>query len=211
MNKSKCGAKTASGKPCKKAPMANGRCYKHGGATPKGINSPNFKHGRHSKYLPKGLLTAYESASKDPDLLSVRAEIALMDVMLSGLLPKLGTADNGKSWQDLKKTMRDIRQAVAHNDPTLLKDGLNQIDGIINANISYYETEREIKDTVESRRKLVETEQKIALQGERAIGVEQLMVLMSQVLHVIQSVVTEDKQRRAIAIGLQELISLPPS
>ena len=28
-----CGAKTRSGKPCKAKAMANGRCYKHGGAS----------------------------------------------------------------------------------------------------------------------------------------------------------------------------------
>jgi hypothetical protein len=100
-------------------------------------------------YLPKELSSIYQDASQDTELLSVRAEIALMDVMLSGLLPKLNTTESGQVWQ-------------------------------------------EIRATIDTRRKLVESEHKMALQGQRAIGIEQLMVLMSQVLNVIQSVVTDD-------------------
>jgi hypothetical protein len=30
--------------------MANGRCKLHGGKTPGGVNSKNFKHGKYSIY-----------------------------------------------------------------------------------------------------------------------------------------------------------------
>lgn len=44
-----CGAKTRSGESCKRAPMRNGRCYLHGGASLGGYAHPNFKHGLYSK------------------------------------------------------------------------------------------------------------------------------------------------------------------
>lgn len=45
-----CGAKTRSGKLCRSWAMANGRCKLHGGKTPGGVNSKNFKHGKYSRY-----------------------------------------------------------------------------------------------------------------------------------------------------------------
>ena len=47
----RCGAKTRSGKPCRTASMANGRCRMHGGPSPgppKGSQN-NYKHGYYSR------------------------------------------------------------------------------------------------------------------------------------------------------------------
>src|SRR5258708_37054514 len=43
-------------------------CYHHGGKTPRGIASPNFKHGRYSKSLPARMRERYEEALADPHL-----------------------------------------------------------------------------------------------------------------------------------------------
>ncbi len=46
----RCGAHArTTGKPCKKAAMANGRCRNHGGRSPKGKDSPRYKHGFRTK------------------------------------------------------------------------------------------------------------------------------------------------------------------
>lgn len=51
-----CGAKTRSGTPCQRKPVAGGkRCKLHGGASLRGAESPTIKHGRYSKYLRQSL------------------------------------------------------------------------------------------------------------------------------------------------------------
>lgn len=76
-----------SGERCKK-PAMRGRtvCRSHGGATPRGIASTNFRHGRWSKDLPAQLASRYEEARHDPELLSLRDEIALVDAQISTVL-----------------------------------------------------------------------------------------------------------------------------
>lgn len=212
-----CGSKLSKGKVnkwginfcCARPMKAHNRCKKHGATTPKGVNSPNFKHGRHSKYMPTELLRVYDETTQDPQLLSLRAEIALMDALLAGLLPKLDTGESGKAWDTVKKLVKEVRVAYQKMDDARVMETLHDMEDLANQRILHYETHKEIKDTVDSRRRLVETETKISMQNERAISVEQLMLLMSQVLGVIQSVVTDDKQRYAIALKLQELISVP--
>ena len=132
----------------------------------------------------------------------------LMDALLAGLLPKLDTGESGKAWDKAKALVKDVRLAYRKMDDARVMETLHDMEDLANQRILHYETHKEVKDTVDARRKLVETETKISMQNERAISVEQLMLLMSQVLGVIQSVVTDDKQRYAIAVQLQDLISL---
>lgn len=73
----RCGAKTKTGGRCQRSPMPNGRCYRHGGATPVGSALPQFKHGRYSVLAKeiKGLGAHYERALSDPNLLTLQDEI----------------------------------------------------------------------------------------------------------------------------------------
>ncbi len=48
----RCGAHArTTGKPCRKAAMANGRCRNHGGKSLSGKGSPSFKHGCRTKQV----------------------------------------------------------------------------------------------------------------------------------------------------------------
>lgn len=81
-----CGAKTRSGEPCKGKPMLNGRCRMHGGSTPSGIALPQTKTGRYSKYLPDNIRDRYHQALGDNELISLRDEIALVEVQIVATL-----------------------------------------------------------------------------------------------------------------------------
>lgn len=214
-----CTAKSKrSGKQCERDAMKGKEvCYMHGGKTPRGFDLPQTKTGRHSKYLPTGLLNIYTDSQADPELLSVREDIHLIDALLNFKLQQLLDSDGNrnvsslKAWETAKKQIVEIRKAYKSENYGALEAGLTVLDELANGAILYYETEREIKDDIERRRKLVETEQKITLQGERAISAESVMLLMAQVLDVIKTVVTDDRQRFAIATGLQSLISVGQS
>lgn len=98
-----CGAKTRSGGKCQNSPMPNGKCRLHGGMSLGGVNSPAFKHGRHSKYLPKGLLEQYKTALADPDLLNLHDEIALIDARLAQVLAKIEAGgESAEAWERLQ-------------------------------------------------------------------------------------------------------------
>jgi hypothetical protein len=113
-----CGAKTRSQGRCQRAPMPNGRCYKHGGATPVGPALPQFKHGRYSVLAKdiKGLGEHYQRALDDPDLLSMHDEIALVDGRLSQLLDKVKTGGPRASldgiWPHLEALIENRRKLV---------------------------------------------------------------------------------------------------
>jgi len=89
--------------------MENGRCNLHGGKQPRGIASPNFKHGLYSRHLhvPESLKAQYERLRADPTVLAGRADLALAYCMLELSLAAVGDVpDAGESVEreDLEKT-----------------------------------------------------------------------------------------------------------
>jgi hypothetical protein len=90
--RSQCGAKTRSGEPCKRPPVAGRtRCRQHGGASLAGVCSPRFKHGRRSRYLKHltgSLAAGYRAALADPRLLELTEDVALVTARIGELLAK---------------------------------------------------------------------------------------------------------------------------
>jgi hypothetical protein len=56
--------------------------------------------------LPVGLREAYERAARDPDLMSLRGEITLLQARLMELAGRLGTGENTALWPQLQAAWR---------------------------------------------------------------------------------------------------------
>jgi hypothetical protein len=91
-----------SGERCKRW-VTPGRdvCRFHGGKVPRGPALPQFRHGRYSRFLPSRLAATYQTAAKDPELLSLRRELALVDARLDDLLQRVDTGESGALWAPL--------------------------------------------------------------------------------------------------------------
>lgn len=83
-----CGAKTRSGGKCKRPAgwgtehPGDGRCKLHGGASPRGVASPNFKTGLYSRYLPDAIQQKVQTFL-DADPLELISEMALLRALLA--------------------------------------------------------------------------------------------------------------------------------
>jgi hypothetical protein len=111
-----CGAKTRAGTPCKCAPMENGRCYRHGGATPKGADSPHFIHGGYSKYVHQEIADKV-IAFQDADPFDLTDELALARALLADYMSRVempmgaDTHDTASMLVDrIRKTVESINR-----------------------------------------------------------------------------------------------------
>lgn len=78
-----CGAKLrGKDKTCQKSPMANGRCRLHGGATPSGPDSANYKHGRYAEAFKGQLAIKFRQANVDDKPLDNLPELAVQRSVL---------------------------------------------------------------------------------------------------------------------------------
>lgn len=83
----RCGAKTRSGKPCQSPAMANGRCRMHGGKSLGGVDSPTFKHGRYSRYLPEHIQAKAQSFD-DADALNLLPELQVQRALFADYISR---------------------------------------------------------------------------------------------------------------------------
>lgn len=95
--------------------MPNGKCRMHGGKTPRGIGSVHWRGRGYSKDLPTRLFDRMQRALEDPELLSSRSEVALLDARLGELaatLPDEPADLDSATWQNLLGLIEQRRRLV---------------------------------------------------------------------------------------------------
>ena len=194
--------------------MANGRCYNHGGPTPKGRDSPSWKHGRYSKYIPGNLQGRYAAAISDPNLLSHDDEIALIQSRLSSLLEKIISApDSGATWRELKKHMAKFdseqRQAQRLDEGDAQQKhlsnaalALEQMRMMIRRGVAEWAAWGEVLTLTDHMRKLKDSEQKRRVDGQHILYIEDVMALFDYTVNLINEIVTDSKQKTRLSEGL---------
>lgn len=182
-----CGAKTRRGTACLNPAMPNGRCRKHGGKTPVGLASPHTKTGRWSKDLPTRLAARYEETANDPELLSLRQDIRLIDTLIMDNMSRLESGESGEAWDMMRKAVDKLEDGIAAEQYGKVNQGLREMRDVIDARILHYATETEIRSKLEQRRRLVETEQKITMAGEQAITAEKAMLFVGAIAGILKT------------------------
>lgn len=215
----RCGAKTRydDKRPCRRWAMPNGRCYMHGGRAKHGFDSPAFKTGKYSKYLPKNLLESYANAINDPDLLSNRESVAIIEMRLVELLGDLNVGNSAELWGKLIDEWAKFISAIQRDNKTQQSQSINRLNRIMNDGSAIAATWREIYDNRERFRRLVETEQRVATTRETMVSIESVLMYLTIQIEATKSAVkkyvddqeTQSKIIDAAADANRELLGQP--
>jgi hypothetical protein len=199
-----CQAKAKStGIQCNRSAVSGKRvCTVHGGLTPSGIASPNFKTGKYSKFLPDKLSARYEEALEDTELLTLKSEVALIDSRLTDILENIQSDDTRSLWIDLQSAWERYRNAP--NDERRNTE-LYNIEDLIEKGSKVYHQWNEIYVVLEQRRKLVESERKRYLEMNQVVTADRLMVLISALLGIIKEHVSDTRTLQAISTDFRRL------
>lgn len=219
----KCGAQLRGrpGQHCTRDPMANGRCYLHGGKSPKGIASGRFVHGRYSKSVPARLAGSYEEVLADPRRLELDNELAVYVARNREILASLYSGDSDglrRRMRDEKRSMeaarRNAQSAGDRGDAEAQRrysekavEHLNAIMRMIERGATDAERWLEWSNNTDQLRKLAESERKRRVEDQQIATTEEVMALMAAVLSVITRHVTDQRTRRAIGTELDALVS----
>lgn len=206
----RCEATNRDGTTCSAWAMTNGRCRMHGGKTPVGTAASQFKTGRYSKYLPARLAGRYQESQADTKLLELREEVSLVDSRLADLLSRVDTNEAGYWWKELQRIHREYHEAVKKSDIAAMSKSLAELWHIIQSGVSDYAAWNEVYGVLEQRRKLVESERKREVEMHQTITAERAMLLIGALTGIIQSHVTDNGIRAAIAADVRKLITIEP-
>lgn len=108
----RCGAVSKRGR-CGNARLPGlARCMVHAGEQAVLV----WKSMRYSESLTGRLREVYESAERDIDLLSMRSEVAIMEVRVRELLERLETGEHGEIWKELQQVWISLKSACDEGD-----------------------------------------------------------------------------------------------
>lgn len=200
----RCGAKgKRTGKPCRAPAMANGRCHKHGGATPSGIASSQFVHGRKSRHLPPGLLseTAEQSRARGQAVLSLMDDLHDQEGRLAELRQALNDEGN------VRANLRALSIRAAAPDATIadILPDLQQIATAIESNASVW---RQWMDHTRHKADLITVEMKRQTQARELADRDQVSAIILSMLRLFVRHCPEPERRAALDHDLHREIPL---
>ena len=172
---------------CRRPAMANGACYLHGGASPKGLAHPRYKTGKWSKYMPQRMLPRYEESQVDTELLALRADIALVDARIADLLEKVDSGESGQQWKHLSVLRLEVYDAKRRGDDVAGKEALEGILHTIGRGKADSAAWYDVIGLIEQRRKLVESERKRLVEMKQMVTVEESMLLVNAAVHSMRA------------------------
>lgn len=204
-----CGAKTRAGGTCRQPAMENGRCRLHGGMTPRGLASPNFKHGRYSNALPDRLIERYARAASDPNLIVLREDIALVDALMNDILLRLDTGESGRLWRSLREAADRFEAKRRAHDLAGVQVSLDEIISLVRQGDADWASRREVLDHLAERRKLAAEERKRLAELQASITAERAMALIAAVVSIVKGHVHDQAVLASIAADIGGLVGRP--
>jgi hypothetical protein len=207
----RCTAKSkTSGQQCKNPAIApTDKCRFHGGYSPRGVAHPSFKHGQHSRYLPKHLKRDYRLAIKDPELLSLRSQVALLASREMELTRDLA-ATEGPPWEQVVGALVDVENVMAAGDQDQSKVALSELAKIVREGADqggrYATVWAELRQVILERTKVAQAEHKRMELVGGYVAVQDLMAVLMGLLEAVRQHVTDMRARQAIQNRFNELI-----
>lgn len=173
---------------CEKSPMVGReRCRFHGGATPRGVASPHFRHGRFSKNLPTRMISDYERALADPEMVAHREDIALLDARLEDVLRRVDSGESGQVWKELRSEWQRFTTARANQDGAEMASALEEVGRRIGQGYGDYVAWGEVRSILEQRRKMAASERDRLIKAQLMMPIEKAMALMGGIEAILKT------------------------
>lgn len=202
------GKSKRSGERCKNnASKGYNVCHMHGGKTPRGFASVHTTHGRYIKDVPERLYERFQDAINDPDMIDLKAEIALTESRTSEIIANIENERYGKFWDDVGDARNEIRDAMHSGVPGQLIAAYNLLDAVISDAQADQQTWDVLSKLVEQRRRLVESQHKLQTSADNLITVDQLMLSVVRIIGIIKEHVKDKKQLAAINLDIGEFVN----
>lgn len=197
----------------------------HGGKTPvAGASHPLYEGGRYSKVLPPGLKKLYESALHAPDLLSQENEAAILTARLMQLQENIrDIGETARMWKDAAAAYRRWQLALTATASAQARGDAAAVDhhsrdaathaatlgAILDAGAADTERWDEYTRTVDTRRKVVESERKRMVEASQTLPFVQVCVIFDAMIEALRKEITDGNQLARITAELAGLLGRP--
>jgi len=155
------------------------------------------------------VLGRYEAALADPELLSVRDDIALLQGAITGVMAEVREAENRPDLDAILGSVEMISSQWAGWDWSRMQDEMAKLKELIVGRQSQRAAMREIRELIKEKAQLVGQENKLLADRQQMITVEQYLVGMRALGSAVRRLVDDPQTLRAIDGEFRRLASVP--
>jgi hypothetical protein len=148
----------------------------------------------------------YQALLNDPQLVSARDDIAVIDSRINDLLRRVDAGESGALWQRLRATYATFQSAQRVGDVDAAAAALAELGDLIETGANDAETWTDVVAAIEVRRKLVATETQRQRDLDGAISLDTAMSLVTALGQIVNGAVTDQSIRNQIAHEVYALI-----
>ncbi len=175
----------------------NGRCETHGGKSLRGPASPNFRHGEHSIYTPPpSLLADYDRLAEHRELVQHQTSIKLIDAVINDTLSEYDSGGGRDAWKSVGSARHKFQVARRSGDRVKLSESVAELEIAIEGGVGRQSRRDEIRNLLETHRKLVDSETKRYLIEAQTYSVEQMTAYMQAIGALAGRYVPEELKER---------------
>jgi hypothetical protein len=213
-----CGAKflskkkreEANGRVCGGPAMANGRCWLHGGKTPKGPANPAWKTGMGSRYVPKNLRAVYDMAMGDTDLLNARHGIALLDAKIDQTLREIDDRKGGALWDDAYKAFTALEEAMIERDADKIRLAFKKLRAAMDEGQRDRRAWYDVRKLLSERTKISESERRRLIEMQQVLTMERASALVAFLIETVRRHVTDKQALIRISKDVKKVLEATP-
>jgi hypothetical protein len=181
-------------------------CEDHGAAAQVGLAHHSTTHGRYSRVMPKKLTERFEALVTDPDVLNLSRDLALLDTRLEQLLTRIDENESEADWRRAGDAYRKLRAAMTSGDGAGITDALTALGRAFSSASAVDSNWRDIRDALQERRLIVESERRRLVDLHQMVTVEELMVFASALVSIVNQEVPDPRIRTSIALKVRGLL-----
>lgn len=153
-----------------------------------------------TRFLGRRRLTELERALTDPELVSLRQELAVVDMRIAELRERTASGEGRRAWGRLRRRLEVLQIHIGEAKWDRVQETATEMKRIIEDGATDYERWQEIESLLELRRKLADTERKYEELHQLAIPAAQLGRLFDDLLRAVETIIPDrGLQRRLLA------------
>lgn len=200
--------KNGKKKRCRAWPAKGGKhCNVHAKKCLSGPDHPNWKGGtsRHTmrKYLPERMLEKFDAIVNDPELVSVRGNLAVMYIRLGELMERLETYESSNAWEQIGSKLEAIEEA----------EDLDEVYALVLEAKEHHKAAEEEKNlwgeifvVMEQSRKQADTERRREEALQANINAKQAIALFNQLFQLLVEEIEDARVRARVGERLRGLL-----
>lgn len=179
-------------------------CKFHGAGSSDAPGGRPPETGRYSDHLPTRYFQDYQSYLADPNLLSMRNEMALLDVRIGELLERLETADSAQAWNRVAIVNAMLEKMLSDGKTESLPQVQKALQDAMTMHKDDASTWGQLTHMIETRRKVADVERRRIEAAKKYLTLSEANALLAFFTSAVMRNVSSPHERACISEELRK-------